>query len=215
MPPSPHPQDLPTPRGLGLNAGLRTRLITTAGALFASHGLPNVTLELIASEARVSEETVRSHFPSVGSALAASLSFVNTGLLDSSRQEASPRSWAAFEALIAAMVHGSATPGFDRLYHDAQMAASADDHPAHDWLVDQQGQMRAAIAEALRTGLEDGDMRPDASVDEIHRLVAATLVGVHPMELALPPQPCTTNTLEVLLGCLKARYATPEYLARG
>ncbi len=215
MLPSTTPADLPTPRGLGLGANARTRLITTAGALFASHGLPNVTLELIAQEAKVDLETVTAEFPSVGSALAATLSYLNSGLRDAGQDASRPRGWASLEGLIRGMVQGTATPGFIRLYHDAQIAAAAKDHPAHDWLLDQQGEVRAVIEDTIKTGIEDGEVRTDADADAIHRLLAATLVGLYPVDLLFSDEVPLESTMDVLLECLKSRYATPEYLARG
>jgi len=206
-------RDIPTPRDLPLSSADTSRVMRTAGALFARHGLGNVSLEDVASEARLPLATLQAMYPTIEGVLAASLAFMDVGLHDVGYQGPRPRGWAAFDAFTATLCHGMNTPGLFQLYSDVNVVAVQPDHPAHDWLVQHHEYLLERMRQSIATGIEDGQILPWATAEEMNRQLTIFLLGVVPTWRALGERFTLESAFLEFKALMHARYATPTYLA--
>jgi len=99
-------------------------------------------------------------------------------------------------------------------------AAAVDaDHPAHDFVIEQDALARAALAGMVRAQQERGQASPEVDADEIARLLVAVWAGLQAMWLAKPDfdlADATQRAFRRLTGqsSMEARQAIDEIIAR-
>ncbi|RII41403.1 hypothetical protein DWB68_12845 [Galactobacter valiniphilus] len=205
--------DIPAPLDLPLGAASTSRVLRTAGALFAGRGLGNVSLELLAEESGTPLDALRAQYPTIESALAVSLAFMNVGLQDAGFKGQRPRGWASFDAFTATLSRGMNTPGLYQLYSDVNVAAVDPKHPAHDWLVQHHDFILEHMRVSIATGIEDGQIRAEADPEELHRQLTVFLLGVVPAWRVLGERFSLEQAFLEFKELMVRRFATPGYLA--
>lgn len=86
--------------------------------------------------------------------------------------------WAHFDTLVALIEHNASRPGMVRLFTSVAGEAANPDHPAHDWFAEHYRAFHQDTEHALIQGIAAGQIRPDAPVQQISRLTAATIDGL-------------------------------------
>ena len=151
---------------------VRDATLDTAAALVAEHGLASVTMSQIAKQTGIGRATLYKYFPDVDSILRAWHERQIVGHLDhlaEVRDHAKGNAAQRLQAVLTAYAHISRPHGNSELItmlHRGDHVARAEHH------------LRTLVAELIRQGAHEGDLRHDVAPDELavyclHALTAA------------------------------------------
>jgi AcrR family transcriptional regulator len=164
-------------RGGGYAVGRerRTRILHIAMEEFAENGYRGASLARIAERAELSQPGLLHHFHTKEELLAATLDLRDE--MDAERfsdAEGNPLTGlAALEALAQLVEHNQRVPGLVQLFTVLSAEAVTVDHPAHTWARNRYRRVRGILADALRSGIESGDLRAGLDPEvQATRLVA-------------------------------------------
>jgi len=196
-------------RGAAAGQASRAKALRAATKLFGTRGFHTTTIADIAQEAGLSQSGLLHHFSSKAALLSAVLEERDTE--DSeflSGDQATPLSWAAFDALTALVARNSTRPELIGLFVRLSAEATDPHHPAHSWLQDRYANTRAWLTDAVRTVQRAGEMHPDAPVDDIVRTTIAVIDGLQQQWLVEPQTMSMVGSFSTYLAALRGQWAT-------
>lgn len=107
------------------------------------------------------------------------------------------------DGLQAVIRHNGTVPGLVQLYSTFSAEAGDPDHTSHAFFVDRYADLRARLAETVRTRQAEGTLTPDADPDTIATLLIALSDGLQVQsqyELTTDPADAFGHLLDLLAG---------------
>lgn len=203
----------PAPRrGPVAGQASRAKALKAATKLFANRGFHTTTIADLAKEAGLSQSGLLHHFSSKAALLAAVLEERDAEDSEflSGDQEATPLSWAAFDALTALVARNSTRPELIGLFVRLSAEATDPQHPAHGWLQVRYTNTRAWLTDAVRAGQRDGEIHPHAPVEDIVRTTIAVIDGLQQQWLVEPQAVSMVSIFSTYVAALRGQWATPN-----
>ena len=166
----------------------RTRILHIAMEEFAENGYRGASLARIAERAELSQPGLLHHFHTKEELLAATLDLRDE--MDVARFSNKDGSLltglASLEALSDLVDHNQRVPGLVQLFTVLSAESVTADHPAHAWARNRYRRVRGFIADGIRTGIEEGEIRADADADYIAIQLVALMDGLQQQWLVDP-----------------------------
>lgn len=164
-------------RNAARSAAARQRVLRSALQAFAAHGYAGSSLAAIAADAGLTAAGLLYHFPSKEQLLVAVLA--ERDRLDGARFRLGDASgMATLDRLEQLVRHNALVPGLVQAFTVLMGESAGDGHPARQWFHDRYPRRRASIANALRTGIEAGQIRGDVDCDAVAAQIVAMMDGL-------------------------------------
>lgn len=165
----------------------KERVLESALRAIAANGFQASSLAGIAADAGLTTAGLLHHFPSKEQLLVAVLA--ERDRLDGVRFHLGGfQGLAALDRLVELVQHNTMVPWLVQAYTVLMGESLGDDHPARDWFRDRYPKRRANIAEALRAGIETGEVRPDVDCDALAAEIVAMMDGLQVQWVLNPDQ---------------------------
>ena len=202
---------IPEDRRSVQDARRRSRILVAASQCFAERGFKATTLDEIAWAADVSKPHIYKHFDGKEALVGAVLSNVMESWIEGSRQAAAvdaPAGERIARSLRASLEFARAHPILATFFRQDRQALVAGHR---DTLARAGAESRQRVAEILRAGIADGQLRADLdleasaeAIELLHVSMVETALGVR-VRGGLPP-----NVVDAALGLLLHGIAKPE-----
>ncbi|MGZ4463486.1 MAG: TetR family transcriptional regulator [Gaiellaceae bacterium] len=169
----------PGERAAGTARGARskTAILEAAVPLVAEHGYRGVSLASIAAAASLTQPGLLHHFHSKQELLLALLAERDRS--DSQRVNASEQEGLKLLSALQALVkHNRGKRDLVQLFSVLVGESVSPSHPAHAYFVERYAGVREQLLESLRKGQEKGEIRPDANLEAVVRLLVAVMDGL-------------------------------------
>jgi len=155
----------------------RERVLQAALRAIASNGYRGSALAAIAADAGLTTAGLLHHFPSKEHLLVAVLA--ERDRLDGAQfQLAGFQGLAALDRLAELVQHNAMVPGLVQAYTVLMGESVGEDHPAREWFRERYPRRRANIAQALRAGIESGEIRSEVDCDAVAAQIMAMMDGL-------------------------------------
>ncbi len=134
-------------------------------------------MSAIAADAGLTNAGLLHHFPSKTHLLVALLE--ERDRVDAARSDLDDaRGLEALDRLLEMAEHSQREPEVVRAFTTVIGESVGAEHPAHRWAQQRYPRIRAHLAQALRRGVEDGEIRADADLDAVAAQVLAMMDGL-------------------------------------
>jgi len=144
---------------------------------YAANGYSGSSLAKIAAAAELTTAGLLHHFPSKEDLLIAVLK--ERDRADGERfQLGDFQGLDVLDALVELVKANVSTPGLVRAFTVLMGESAAEDHPAGEWFKERYPRRRDNLAEALRLGIQRGEIRPDTDTDAVAAEVIAIMDGL-------------------------------------
>ena len=164
-------------RATARSEAAKERVLESALRAIAANGFQASSLAGIAADAGLATAGLLHHFPSKEQLLVAVLA--ERDRLDGVRFHLGGfQGLAALDRLVELVQHNTMVPWLVQAYTVLMGESLGDDHPARDWFRERYPRRRANIAEALRAGIETGEVRPDVDCDALAAEIVAMMDGL-------------------------------------
>lgn len=170
-------------RGYAVGDARRSRILNVALEEFAANGYRGASLARIAERAGLSQPGLLHHFRTKAGLLIAVLELRDEQ--DNARFGPAESS-AALAALVRLVEHNARVPGLVQLFAVVTAEATAPDHPAHTWVQSRYRWLRKLIGDALRAGVESGELRPGINAETYADQIIAMMDGLQLQWLLAP-----------------------------
>jgi AcrR family transcriptional regulator len=175
----------------------RERVLRAALRALAANGYQGSSLASIAAGAGLTTAGLLHHFPSKNELLVAVLA--ERDLLDRVRfQPPGLRGLAALDRLQELVEHNVRNPELVRAFTVLLGESVGEGHPARRWAQERYPRLQAVLADALRAGMEDGEVRADVDPEAVAVQTFAMMDGLQ-VQWVLDPE-------RVDMGALFASY---------
>lgn len=164
-------------RNTARSEAARERVLQAALQALATNGYQGSSLARIAEEAGLTTAGLLHHFPSKEHLLVAVLAERDRS--DGARYHLrGVRGLAVLDRLVELVSYNAVVPGLVRAFTVLMGEAVAEDHPAREWFVRRYPRRRDNIADALRAGLESGEIRGEVDCDALAAQIVAMMDGL-------------------------------------
>jgi AcrR family transcriptional regulator len=165
----------------------RERILRAAVTAFARDGYQGCSLSRIAAEVGLSQAGLLHHFSTKEDLLAAVLD--ERDRTDARRFLASARAGiGVLEALEQVVECNAYLEGLVQAFTVLAGESTADLHPARDWFQGRYQRLRTLIADDLRVGVEQGEIRADADCAAVAAEVVSMMDGLQLQWLLAPEE---------------------------
>jgi AcrR family transcriptional regulator len=166
-----------TGRNSRRSADARARVLAAAMRAIAANGYQGSSLSAIAADAGLTNAGLLHHFPSKNHLLVALLE--ERDRVDAARAGlAGTRGLAALDRLLEVAERNQREPEVVRAFTAVIGESVSAEHPARRWAQQRYPRFHALIADALRRGVEDREIRADVDVDAVAAEVIAMMDGL-------------------------------------
>src|SRR3954452_2551950 len=155
----------------------RARVLAAAMRALAANGYQGSSLASIAADAGLTVPGLLHHFPSQNDLLVALLEERDRREEGRNHLE-DARGFEALDRLLALAERNKRTPEGVRAFTVLVGESVGAEHPARRWAQERYPRFQSDIADALRRGVEDGQVRPDADLDAVAAEIVAMLDGL-------------------------------------
>ncbi|MFE3448499.1 TetR/AcrR family transcriptional regulator [Nonomuraea sp. NPDC059194] len=195
-------------RGYASGEARRERILALALQEFAEYGYRGASLARIAERAELTQAGLLHHFKSKELLLVAVLEYrdeVDTRRFDLEQASGA----AALRALADVVDYNARVPGLVQLFSVISGEAVTADHPGHAWALARYRRLRQALADALRRGIDSGELRAELDAEAHADRVIAMMDGLQTQWLIDPEQvdmaAIFRGYVEDVIDSLKAR----------
>jgi len=156
----------------------RAAIVEAAKAQFAANGFRGASLASVAEAAGLSQPGLLHHFPSKVALLLAVLEDRDREDGRLSSAHLTKTGVGILPALERLVRHNQANPDVVRLFSVLLGEGLADDHPAHDYMVERYQRIRDRLERNLQRAEEDGEIAPGADWAALAAIVVAVMDGL-------------------------------------
>ncbi len=177
----------PQPRRRLRGEQRREQIIDESLRVFAEQGYRNASTAEIAERCGLSQPGLWHYFPNKAALLTAVLA--QRDLRDLERFAAGERlrGVGALRRLQVLVRANESVPGLVQLFTVVSGEAVTADHPAREWATRHYRALRDRLVEALREGIDDGELRADLDVAALAGQIVATIDGLQ-LQWLLDPE---------------------------
>lgn len=178
-----------------------SRILDAADRAFAEQGYEGTSLARVAESVGMSQAGLLHHFPSKRALLMAVLA--RRDAVDSARigLPGHARGLGALDALVELVQHNATVRGLVQSFCVLTGESAAELHPARPYFARRYARLRAELGEALRAGVELGEVRPDVDCAAVAAEVFAVMDGLQLQWLHAPGE----ADMVALFGAYAAR----------
>jgi AcrR family transcriptional regulator len=155
----------------------RARVLTAAMRALAANGYQGSSLASIAADSGLTVPGLLHHFPSKNDLLVALLEERDRREEGRNHLE-DARGFEVLDRLLALAERNKRTPEVVRAFTVLVGESVGAEHPARRWAQERYPRFQSDIADALRRGVEDGQIRGDADLDAVAAEIVAMLDGL-------------------------------------
>ncbi|GAB3618773.1 TetR/AcrR family transcriptional regulator [Glutamicibacter endophyticus] len=187
----------------------REQILADSTELFIEHGYYGVTMSMVARACGISPTGLAHYFATKDQLLEAILhrrDELDRKNVDLVSDSAAATGWEHFRWLVALARHNERQPRMLRLYTTMAAEATNPEHPARQWLLDHHRNAREDMVRSCQEAIEAGQLRADAPVEDIVRLLIGALDGLQLQFLSDARFSSMGDTFEVLVDALYERY---------
>jgi len=189
---------MPEPRRYAKGRAKREEILAVALEVIARNGYRGSSLREIAAAVGLSNAGLLHYFGSKEELFAEVLRARDEKARDESRSDE------VVTALVDITRRNTRVPGLVHLYSRLSAEAVEPEHGAHEFFVERYRSLRDSFARELRAAQERGELRADADVDRLARLIIAAADGLQ-VQWLLDPSSDMAADMEHLLALVRAR----------
>lgn len=187
----------------------RERVLQAGFRALAANGYQGSSLASIAADAGLTTPGLLHHFPSKNDLLVALLEERDRMGEAHSRLD-DVRGLAALDRLQQLADRNTENPELVRAFTVLLGESVSAEHPARHWAQERYPHLRADIAAALRRGVDDGEISPDADIDAVAAEIVAMLDGLQVQWVLNPEQVDMSAVLAHYFAGLRALLRSPQ-----